>query len=56
MTAGVPSIMVAIAFFAGVQLLILGLLGEYLGRLFLNQSGVPQFVVRYIKEGPREHE
>lgn len=55
MTAGVPSIMVAIAFFAGVQLLILGLLGEYLGRLFLNQSGVPQFVVRYTKESPGDH-
>jgi hypothetical protein len=54
-TAGVPSIMVTIAFFAGVQLLILGLLGEYLGRLFLNQSGVPQFVIRYVKEGPGEH-
>jgi undecaprenyl-phosphate 4-deoxy-4-formamido-L-arabinose transferase len=53
-TAGVPTLMITIAFFAGVQLLILGLLGEYLGRLFLNQSGAPQFVIRYVKEDRRD--
>jgi hypothetical protein len=33
-----------------VQLLILGTIGEYLGRLFLDQSGAPQFVVREVCE------
>ena len=46
---GIPSILVAIVFFAGVQLVILGTIGEYLGRIFLDQSGSPQFVVRYVK-------
>lgn len=32
--------------FSGVQLISLGMLGEYLGRLFLGHNGTPQFVVR----------
>jgi len=47
---GVPTVLVTVVFFAGVQLLILGTLGEYLGRVFLDQSGSPQFVVRYARE------
>jgi hypothetical protein len=31
---------------SGVQLFALGMIGEYLGRLFLKDSGQPQFVVR----------
>jgi glycosyltransferase involved in cell wall biosynthesis len=50
MTVGVPTILVTVVFFAGVQLLILGTVGEYLGRLFLDYSGTPQVVVRYVKE------
>jgi hypothetical protein len=36
-------------FFSGVQLIILGTIGEYLGRLFLDHGGNPQFVVRYSR-------
>jgi undecaprenyl-phosphate 4-deoxy-4-formamido-L-arabinose transferase len=46
---GVPTVLVTIVFFAGVQLAILGTIGEYLGRLFLDHSNAPQFVVRYVK-------
>ena len=46
---GVPTILITVMFFAGVQLLILGLIGEYLGRLLLDYSGTPQFVVRYTR-------
>jgi glycosyltransferase involved in cell wall biosynthesis len=49
-TVGIPTVVITIAFFAGVQLLILGTIGEYLGRLFLDYSGAPQFVVRYVKD------
>jgi hypothetical protein len=35
--------------FSGVQLVMLGLVGEYLGRLYLTASGRPQFVVRDIR-------
>ncbi|HHM06090.1 MAG TPA: glycosyltransferase [Gammaproteobacteria bacterium] len=31
---------------AGVQLIALGMIGEYLGRLFLKDNGSPQYVVR----------
>lgn len=44
---GVPTILVAMTFFAGIQLLIIGLIGEYLGRMFLDHSGTPQYIVRY---------
>ncbi|NOZ11988.1 MAG: glycosyltransferase family 2 protein [Gammaproteobacteria bacterium] len=47
---GIPSILVTILFFAGIQLIILGTIGEYLGRLFLDSTGTPQYVVRYIKK------
>jgi glycosyltransferase involved in cell wall biosynthesis len=43
---GWPSMVIIIMFFAGVQLLILGLLGEYIGRLFLSNNKTPQFVIR----------
>jgi undecaprenyl-phosphate 4-deoxy-4-formamido-L-arabinose transferase len=44
-----PAVLVVVTFFAGVQLVILGTIGEYLGRLFLDHSKNPQFVVRYVK-------
>jgi glycosyltransferase involved in cell wall biosynthesis len=43
---GWASVMVALLIFSGVQLLVLGLIGEFLGRLYLNQTGQPQFVIR----------
>jgi len=48
-TIGLPTVLVTIIFFSGVQLVILGMIGEYLGRLFLDQSKSPQFVVRYVR-------
>ena len=49
--AGWPTIVVLITFFSGVQLMMMGLLGEYLGTLFLGQNQTPQFVVREVYEG-----
>ena len=48
---GLPTVLVVVTFFAGVQLVILGTIGEYLGRLFLDHSSAPQFVVRYVRRG-----
>lgn len=48
MAIGWPSMMVAICFFSGVNLLFMGLIGEYIGRMFLGMSRYPQFVVRKI--------
>jgi undecaprenyl-phosphate 4-deoxy-4-formamido-L-arabinose transferase len=49
-TIGLPTVLAVVTFFAGVQLVILGTVGEYLGRLFLDHSKNPQFVVRYTRE------
>ncbi|MCX6129092.1 MAG: glycosyltransferase family 2 protein [Proteobacteria bacterium] len=52
LTMGVPTILVAMSFFSGIQLLIIGLVGEYLGRMFLDYSGTPQYIVRYAYGTP----
>jgi len=44
--AGWTSIMAAIIFFGGIQLFSIGLLGEYIGRLFLSINKKPQYVIK----------
>jgi undecaprenyl-phosphate 4-deoxy-4-formamido-L-arabinose transferase len=48
-TLGIPTVLGTIILLAGIQLMILGVVGEYLGRLYLDQTGTPQYVVRYVK-------
>ncbi len=43
---GWTSIIVAIIFFAGVQLLGIGIIGEYLGRLYISMSNIPNSGIR----------
>lgn len=45
---GWGSLMGALAVFSGAQLLMLGLIGEYVGRAFLTVSGKPQTLVRTL--------
>ena len=47
--SGWPFLAIVMMFFSGGQLLILGIIGEYLGRLFLTANHTPQFVVREEK-------
>lgn len=42
---GYPTIVVSIMFFSGVQLLSLGVIGEYLGRVFEEAKRRPNFIV-----------
>ena len=44
--AGWASLIISLFVISGVQLFALGMLGEYLGRLFLKDNGKPQFVIR----------
>lgn len=48
---GFTALIVAITFFAGVQLLFLGLIGEYLGRVYDEVKGRPHFVVADVVRG-----
>lgn len=50
---GWASLMAATLVLAGVQLTMLGLVGEYLGRLFLTVNRKPQFVIRDIERNER---
>ena len=43
---GFTSLIIAVTMFSGIQLLTLGLIGEYLGRVHLNINNKPQFLVR----------
>lgn len=43
---GWASTIIVITVFAGIQLLMLGMIGEYVGRIFLTHNRHPQFVVR----------
>ena len=44
----VQLVMAGLLIFSGTQLLILGLIGEYLGRLFLTVNQRPQSIVREV--------
>ncbi len=52
MPDGWSSLMVAILILGGVQLIALGMLGEYLGRVLLTLNSRPQFVIAETTEKP----
>tara|TARA_B110001452_G_scaffold112645_1_gene93501 strand:+ start:2563 stop:3507 length:945 start_codon:yes stop_codon:yes gene_type:complete len=43
---GYSSIMSSILFIGGMVMIMIGLLGEYIGRIYINVNNVPQFVVK----------
>ena len=43
---GFSSMMSALMFIGGVMMLMLGLIGEYIGRMYICMNNAPQFVVR----------
>ncbi|MBQ2696771.1 MAG: glycosyltransferase family 2 protein [Clostridia bacterium] len=54
MAMGWPSTMCAISFFFGLTFLFMGLIGEYIGRIFLGLNREPQYVVREVVKKSRE--
>jgi undecaprenyl-phosphate 4-deoxy-4-formamido-L-arabinose transferase len=50
-TFGWGSLMAALLVFSGTQLVLLGLIGEYIGRTFLTVNKRPQAVVRAVVQG-----
>lgn len=51
---GYASLMVAILFFGSVQLMSIGLLGEYIGRIYLETKQRPTYLIRRTYEAKRQ--
>ena len=45
---GFSSLMAAIMFIGGMLMLMLGLIGEYVGRMYICMNNAPQYVIREI--------
>jgi glycosyltransferase involved in cell wall biosynthesis len=50
---GWPTLTVSITIFAGVELLAIGMIGEYIGRIFISINKQPQFTIRECCEAKR---
>jgi undecaprenyl-phosphate 4-deoxy-4-formamido-L-arabinose transferase len=48
---GWASVIVAVLFIGGIQLIGIGAVGEYIGRIFITQNARPQFTVKEICQG-----
>lgn len=50
---GFASLIVSISVFSGIQLIMLGVVGEYIGRVFLSLNRKPQYTIKKIYESPK---
>ena len=46
LTSGIISVIVAVFFIGGVQLIIIGILGEYIGRIFTEVQKRPIYLIK----------
>lgn len=53
---GYASLLVVVLFLGGLQLLSLGLLGEYIGRIYTETKGRPLYILRSVQRGPNRGE
>jgi dolichol-phosphate mannosyltransferase len=52
--AGWASVMMVVVMLGTAQLTILGIIGEYLGRLYMAAKNRPLYIVSEIARGPKE--
>lgn len=52
--AGYSSLIAVLLFIGGIIMIMLGLLGEYVGRIYMTISGAPQYYVREIINSPEK--
>ena len=43
---GFSALMTAVVFMGGMMMLMIGLVGEYIGRIYISQNESPQYVIR----------
>ena len=53
---GFSSLMAAVLFMGGMLMIMLGLIGEYIGRMYICMNNAPQFVVRDLIPAKEEEE
>jgi glycosyltransferase involved in cell wall biosynthesis len=53
---GYESILMSVLFLGGIQLLTLGIIGDYVGRVFDEVKGRPLFIIRQLYEPGGEHQ
>lgn len=57
LVVGFSALMSALVFIGGMLMLMMGLVGEYMGRMYISMNNSPQFVIREMTgERTKEHE
>lgn len=52
LVTGFSALMSMLVFMGGMMMLMLGLVGEYMGRMYISMNNSPQFVIRECLNGP----
>ncbi|MCO6432087.1 MAG: glycosyltransferase family 2 protein [Deltaproteobacteria bacterium] len=52
---GFATLVVIVCFFSGIQLIVIGVVGEYVGRIFEQVRGRPTYVIREILSPPSQN-